>query len=95
MVEVVVVLPAVAAAVSVLPDGPHPSHSMSHMFFPEVGHMHDNLYLRGRQIDKMCSIGSSASSPSSACTRIPHVNAHILDKCGTMVHGPNKTCLHP
>ena len=86
-IEVVVAPPT--ATMIVPTSNPLPSHNMSHMFSPGVGHMHDNIYLHSRHIDKMSSIGSSASSPYSACIHIPHVDAHILDKCNTMVHCHN------
>ena len=86
-VEVVAIPPTDMVATS--PNDPLPSHSMSHMFSPGVGHMCDNLYLHAWHIDIMCSIGLSDSSPSSACICISHVDAHILDKCGTTVHCHN------
>ena len=87
--EVEVLAAPPTSVVAIPPNDPLPSHSMSHMFSPRVGHMRDNLYLHAQHIDIMCSIGLSASSPSSACIRISHVDAHILDKCGTMVHCHN------
>ena len=58
-VEVVFVPPAVATAAPL--DDPLASHNTSHIFSPGVGRMHDNLYLHARWIDKMRSIGLSAS----------------------------------
>ena len=79
-------VPSVAAVVVVVII---PSQSMNHMFSPEVGHMDNSLYLHAQQIDKMCNISSSASSPYSACIHTLHVDAHILEKYDTMVHYHN------
>ena len=84
----VMVAPATAAVTVPLGD-PLPSHNTRRMFSPGVVRMRDNIYLHAQHIHKMSSIGLSASSPSSACIHIPHVNAHILDKCSTMVHCHN------
>ena len=66
-VEEYIVPPEAGVVIFVLRDDLHPSHSMIHMSFPEVGHMHNSLYLHAPQIDNMSNIGFSASSPSSAC----------------------------
>ena len=83
-VEVVAAPPTATASGQL--DHLHPSHSMSHTSFLEVGHMHDNHYIHVRWIEKKCSIRLLALLPSSTCAHILCVDAHILGIFGTMAH---------
>ena len=77
--------PEATVLVVVLCDDLLPSQGMNHMFFPEVDHMYDNIYLHAPHIDKMNNIGLLASTPYFACSYILRTGAHRLDICDTMV----------
>ena len=89
MVEVESLPPEATTMIVLLCNDIHPSQSMSHTSFPEVGHMHNIIYLHAPQINKMNNIGFPTSSPSSACIHVLHVGAHRLGICGTMVRCRN------
>ena len=85
MVEVEILPPEVVDVVFVLCNDLHPSQSISHMSFPEAGHLHKIFYLHAPQIDKMNNIGLLASTPSSSCSYILRFDAHRIDIYDTMV----------